>query len=67
MYIFYESACIIDYCTCWVVGEWFVCTAALLVRADFSEVVSCVHYANASILITWFDDNRLFILEVFQC
>ena len=34
---------------------------------DFSEVVSCVHYADASTLITWFDDNRLFILEVFQC
>ena len=34
---------------------------------DFSEVVSCVHYANVSTLITWFDDNILFILEVFQC
>ena len=23
---------------------------------DFSEVVSCVHYANISNFITWFDD-----------
>ena len=29
MYIFYEGACIIDYCTCWVVGEWFICIAVL--------------------------------------
>ena len=39
MYIFCENACIIDYCTCWVVGE----------------VVSCVPYANGSTFITWFD------------
>ena len=31
MYILNESACIIDYCTCWVVGEWFVCFAVLYV------------------------------------
>ena len=34
---------------------------------DFSEVVFCVNYANASILIKWFDDNELVILEVVQC
>ena len=34
---------------------------------DFSEVVSCVHYANASTFITWLDDNGLVILEVVQC
>ena len=66
MYIFYESACIIDYCICWVVGEWFVCIA-VLVCMDFNEVVSCVYYADASTFITWFDDDRLVILEVIQC
>ena len=67
MYIFYESACIIDYCTCWVVGEWFVCTTILKVVVDFGEVVSCVHYADSSNFITWFDDDGLVILEVLQC
>ena len=43
-YIFYESACIIDSCTCWIVGEWFVYIAVLQVCVDFIEVVSCVHY-----------------------
>ena len=67
MYIFYESACIIDYCTCCVVGEWFVCIAVVQVCVDFNEVVFCVHYADASTFITWFDDDRLVILEVVQC
>ena len=52
MYIFYDSACIIDCCTWWVVGEWFVCIPVLQVCVDFGEVVSCVHYENASTLIT---------------
>ena len=34
---------------------------------DLSEVVSCVHYINASPFITWFDDNRLVIFEVVKC
>ena len=34
---------------------------------DFSEVVFCVHYTNASTFITWFDDNGLVIYEVVQC
>ena len=38
----------------------------LQVRVDFSEVVSCVHNANASTFITWFDDNGLVIFEVVQ-
>ena len=67
MYIFYESACIIDYCTCWVVAEWFVCIAILQVSVDFSDVVTCVHYANAPTFIAWFDNNRLVILKVVQC
>ena len=33
----------------------------------FSEVVSCIHYANASTFIAWFDDNGLIIFEVVQC
>ena len=67
MYIFYESACIIDYCTCWVAGEWFVCTTILKVVVNFAEVVSCVHYADSSNFVTWFDDDGLVILEVVQC
>ena len=31
---------------------------------DFGEVVSCVHYRNASTIITSFDDNGLVITEV---
>ena len=27
-------------------GEWFVCIVVMQVCVDFSEVVSCVHYAN---------------------
>ena len=54
-------------CTCSVVGEWPVCIAILWVCVDFSKVVSCVHYANASTFITWFDDNGLVILKVIQC
>ena len=34
---------------------------------DLSEVVSCVHYANVSTFITWFDDNGLVIFEVVKC
>ena len=34
---------------------------------DFGKVVACVHYANASTFITWFDDNILVILKVIQC
>ena len=34
---------------------------------DFGEVVFCVHYADASTFITWFDDDRLVFLEVVQC
>ena len=34
---------------------------------DFGEVVFCVHYADASTFITWFDDDGLVILEVVQC
>ena len=67
IYIFYESACIIDYCTCWVGGEWFVCIAVLHVCVDFSEVVFCVHYVNASIFITWYDDDGLVVLDFNQC
>ena len=52
MYIFYESACIIDYCTCWIVGEWFLCIAILQECVDFDEVVSCVHYPDVSTFIT---------------
>ena len=33
---------------------------------DFSEVVFCVHYADASTFITWFDDDKLVIFEVVQ-
>ena len=64
--ILYESACIIGYCTCWAVGKWFVCSVVLQVCVDFSEIVSCVHYTNASTFITWFDDNGLVIFEVFN-
>ena len=34
---------------------------------DLREVVSCVHYANASVFITWFDENGLVIFEVVKC
>ena len=34
---------------------------------NFSEVVSCVHYANASTFIIWFDNDRSVIFEVVQC
>ena len=34
---------------------------------DLSEVVSFVHYANASTFITLFDDNGLVIFEVVRC
>ena len=67
MYILYESAGIIGYCTCWVVGERFVCIVVLQVCMDFGGVVSCVHYANASTFIAWFDENELAILGVAQC
>ena len=39
----------------------------LQVCVDFSEVVFCVHYANASTFTTLFDDNGLVIFEVVQC
>ena len=67
MYLFYESESIIDYCSCWIVGEWFACIAILWVCVDFSELVSCVHYTDASTFITGFDDNRAVIFEVVQC
>ena len=34
---------------------------------DVNEVVSCVHYSNASAFITWFNDNGLIIFKVVQC
>ena len=58
MHILYESACIIGYCTYWVVGEWFVCIVVLQVCVGFGELVSCVHYANVSIFITWFGETK---------
>ena len=67
MHILYESACIIDYYTCWVVDVWFVCIVVLQACVDFREVVSCVHYANASTFITRFDKNGLGFFEVVQC
>ena len=67
MYIFYESAYIIDYCTCWVVGESFVCITILQVCVDFGEIVFCVHYADASTFITCFDAEGFVFLEVAQC
>ena len=33
---------------------------------DFSEVVPCVHYAGVFTFITWFDDDRLVIIEVVE-
>ena len=51
-------------CTCWVLGDWFMCIVVLQVCVDISEIVSCVHYANAYAFITWFDDNGLVIFEV---
>ena len=67
MHILYESEGIIGCCACWVLGDWFVCILALQLCVDFGEVVSCVHYADVSIFITWFDDNGLVIFEVAQC
>ena len=66
MYIFYESACIIDYCSCWVVGEWFYVLRSCRC-VDLGEVVSCIHSADIFTFITWFDDDGLVILEVVQC
>ena len=66
MHIFYESGCITGYCAYWVVCEWFVCIVILQVYVDFSEVVFYAHYANASIFITWLDDNGLVIFEIVQ-
>ena len=37
-HILYESACIISYCNCWVVGERVVSVVVLQVCVDFSEV-----------------------------
>ena len=65
--MFYEGACITGYYTYWVVCEWFVCIVILQVYVEFSEVVFCVHCANASIFITWLDDNRLVIFEIVRC
>ena len=59
MYVFYASSCVIDYCICWVVAEWFVCFTVLKVCVDLKEVVSCVHYVNTSAFITWFDELSL--------
>ena len=49
----YENTCIIDCCTCWVVGEWFVCIVVLQVCGGFSEVVSSVHYGNGLMTMNW--------------
>ena len=67
MHILYESEGIIGCCTCWIVGDWFVCIVVLQLCVDFDEVVSWVHYPNVSTFITWFDDNGLVIFEVVQC
>ena len=34
VHVFYESACIIDYCICSVVGDWFVCYSLVSVRGS---------------------------------
>ena len=47
VHILYESACIIGYCTYWVLGESFVCVMVLQMCSDFNEVVSCVHYPSS--------------------
>ena len=39
----------------------------LAVCVDFGEVVFCIHYADASTFITWFDDDGLVFLGVVQC
>ena len=57
MHIVYENASIIGYSLSWVVGEQFVCIMLLKMGVDFSEVVSCVHHANASTVIIWFHYN----------
>ena len=67
MHVVYESACVIDYCICWFLGEWFVCIEVLQMYVDLSEVVSYIDDANASAFITWFDDNGLVIFEVANC
>ena len=65
MHILYESACIIGYCTYWVVGEWFVCIVVLQVCVGFGGLVSCVRYANVSIFITWFGETKSYHLPKF--
>lgn len=50
MHTLYESTCIIGYCNCWIVGEWFICVGVLQVCVNFDEVVFCVHYENSSTL-----------------
>lgn len=50
MHTLYESTCIIGYCICWIVGEWFICVGVLQVCVNFDEVVFCVHYENSSTL-----------------
>ena len=66
IYLFYKSASIIDYCTFWIVGDWFVCIMILQMCVHFGEVVLCVHCSDASTFTTWFDDDELVILEVVQ-
>ena len=39
----------------------------VVVCVYFGEVVSSVHYADASTFIAWLDDDGLFNLEVVQC
>ena len=65
-HILYESESIIGHCTCWVVGEWFLCIVVLRVWVDFGEVVYCVRHADAYIFITWLDDNGWVIFEAAQ-
>ena len=48
----------------WLSGLYVLWSCRCL---DFGEIISCVHYANASTFIIWFDDNELVIFEVVQC
>ena len=72
MHIFYESACIIGYCNCWVVVELFVCIVALHLCVDFSGVWSLVlimqiplPLSHGFIIVDWLF-SRL-VNAVFSC
>ena len=56
-----------NYCVCWVVGEWFVCILVLKLCVDLGKLLSCVCDANFPIFITYFDYNELVIFEFVQC